>query len=495
MLWDEFISEKVQLKLKIFFYVMNNNEKSIEEILKELQISKRQFRALITELNEDIRNSCSTEEMAVEISEHIVVVYGNKNSFFHVYRKLRQYYLNSSPHFEILSLIVKKGEISVQNISECLNYSLSYCYQVIREINEKFKKLQVNIVITKENGHCLLSGNEIELRLLFYKLYLHTQPCKDWPRRTVSKEVIERYTDGDYEEFFSDSSFSVTYREELLFAIFEYRIKGGDVINDLPLDLQEIVQLMMGESSFEKKGQLCLKQEDSIVQESKGFELEIFNYLRNLLIAYPKDEIEMIGRRFVKHQENAIIKESIDLVEEIMSIVSFEKNNDEYYQFIYFTVLYYSAYKKLNFVMYQMPFSNYRKVESNLSTETILTVKEKVNIMLKAQQVNHSDRVTENLYLIFLSMYHKKKATKIKIYIEFSSISITEYILKNVISTLFNLNLLELVNNLDEADLIISDNTHLNLSDKHFLYFSSVYSENDWQKLFKEITLLLVKNY
>lgn len=88
-------------------------------------------------------------------------------------------------------------------------------------------------------------------------------------------------------------------------------------------------------------------------------------------------------------------------------------------------------------------------------------------------------------------LVEKQRKTSLKIGVFISETPLGDIIIKKRITQIFNNNLIEFIEDAKDADLIISDCTYFEESDQDFFFMNSILVPENWENLYKKISLLL----
>lgn len=464
---------KMQLqKLKILSK-MQSEKVDLLLLQQELNISKRQVKDTIKDLNEDI------EGISLIITEGIVT-FNEKiehSKYIEVTNNCRILYVTSSSFFQLMLFVLEKRSFSIVQAAQILSYSESYVYKLINKLKEFFNQVNAGFKLEKKNETILqLVGCESTIRLFHYLCVAVATKGNYWAFNTIDEDEIlkvQYYLNSDRYERLSPAGKN---KANYILAVYESALKNRQKITDLDKDV-----ISLGETiNKEREITLLLRYlKEEKMGSNKKLHIELIHlaFFANYFIEElrTKKEKIIIGEEIYNLKGNKIVKSCIKILDMLRS--EFEIQNDIYYLLLYNIS---SRVVVINH-LYLYKFMPLYKVPP-LGTDTEYFVEECVENGLTSYKNKPSFiKLKYSLTQVIMGYLTLILPTTQKVFVEFFHRPEYKSIIENAIEHNYNPSALKITEDYSEADVVISDTGGYH--NKHYFHFKDVFDQNSWFEL------------
>ncbi|MGC3749218.1 hypothetical protein ACPTKN_14395 [Enterococcus faecalis] len=482
MLPDEllviFLSKTQMQKIKII-YKLHFGILQISDLELHLNESRKKIKRIVESLNLDIEefNSLNGEVLGVSITKDKVSF--TENLADETYVKIKDYlqekYLLSSGLYKSLLFILEKRNFSILQLSQYISYSESYTYKLVNRVKDFFFVSNLGLTLSKRNETILiLEGEETTIRLLHCLLLIIVSVNNGWYIDTIKEKEIEyihSFVNSSKIQMLSPSNLK---RINIIIGVYESALKRGCKLSSCSTDVREIGRIINKEIEIPRYFNYIYKQkvgEVAYLRDELIHLAFIINYLTPELRSM-QEKIN-IGKELYNNKSNHIIKMCISLVNMIQKKYAMSKN-DSY-------LLVYSLCNRLivlhYFKLYKFAVPN----ELALKGKKQLFIKECICKSFKEYRKEPSyQEIIFNFHQIIVAYINFD--SPIKIYIEFQNKPEYKTTIKNILTSIYNPNILKVIEDYKLADIIISDSFSPKTNQKYF-YFHDVFDQVAWKRL------------
>lgn len=439
---------------------------SWEKIQTKIELSIRNIKKIILNLNDHIR----------EHNLIIKVCYGKEGIYIpnnpdkivitNSFEELKHQFFKNSIFYKAARIITDSKYCKICELSNKLNYSISYCYKLISTINNLFDDISLEIQFNIKKNTIYIEGELTDIILFRYFLYIISAENFN----TISEQNISKYVNS---ENLSNTSY---YKLKLLISIYYDSFMKYDNSIHLPEDVKEI-------SNNFKPSIFSPSQYMTTFDEIQN---DVLYFL--LLYAIPTivndyNKIKIARNLDKNFRDNKIVQNVSKVLDRIYEFRKYDENQ----YFITFYEILVKVIISLIFRVYRFDSklrdSDFPINEFNDTLSYILNTK-------IGHYFNGEEWEFLRKYLLHVIRPEVPLLVKrtLKVYIEFHINTLYIEILKNAISEIYNKNFLTFTENILESDLIISDYSpsYFGVSAK-VLLITDIYDNESWIKLSENI--------
>lgn len=478
--WEQFLLSKKQvLKLAIFSMLVKENTITISMIEQQFGITKRVAKSLLTELKEEITDVENDESFQLIHKDHMYylgpifdsVKYTNR------YYSIRTNYYQDSSVFLVMMYMLEKRKSSILKLSNELAFSQSYIYKLIDLLNDFFRSIDVKIEIGKNDNTIELIGAETEIRLLYYYSCIYGYSTFEWPIKSFSLEKVKRLQ--IFTNYMKDRnlSFNNITKRFLIDAIYLIAIEKGKKTERFDNASLEIFGILKEGIRIDELI-TYMKNNTSLTYEE--IENEICNLLFLINHIIPDyltiEEKIKLGKEFSELENNSLVELAKQAIEKIPEFSVATTENKNY--FIFELVVRAIVFKYFPMWKFSLEFN---KNEFPLKTQR-LAYKQLVEVFNDYLPEESLENYVRRIIEISTPFVLFKNGSSIKVYIEFTYKPHFKLILATTLLFSYKKNAIEVVQNIDEADIVISD-SYPNTKEAEYFYFSDIYVKQNWEEL------------
>ncbi|MFI3804967.1 helix-turn-helix domain-containing protein [Vagococcus fluvialis] len=478
--WERFLLSKKQvLKLEIFSMFVKENHITLLMVEEKFNITKRVAKSLLKELSEEINDVEGNETFQLIHRDHNYYIGPIFDSIIYsnTYYTIRTNYYQNSSLFLVMMYILEKRKSSVAEISNELVYSQSYSYKLVDSINEFLEDMEVQVTIQKNDNGIELVGVETEIRLMHYYCCIFGYSTFEWPFQSFTQskiEVLQNFTNYMRDRVFSKNS---KIKRSIIDSIYMMAIEKGKKTERFDDASLEIFSLL--KDGIQLKSLINYMKNNTSLNEH-DIEYELCNLLflvNHILPEYlTMEEKIILGAKFSELKNNKVVDlalKALDVLPEF-SFVSLESKNYFIFELVVraITFKYFSMWKfSLEFSMKEFPLEIQRESFNQLS--------EIYSEYLESDSLNYYVRRIVEISSPFVLF---KYGSSIKVYTEFTYKPHFKLILESTILFSYKENAIEIVHDINDADVVISD-SYPNVEDIEYFYFSDIYVKQNWEEL------------
>jgi hypothetical protein len=195
-MYREFISPSEEKKLEIFKLVCNTHGISLLKLSTLLQIPMKSLQKHIYFLNEDL-NQLSIDVTLTKNSYHQYFIEIDSTNTQPYYSQLIYYYLLNSPQYQLVQYLITHNHSSMNQMCLDLHVSQSHMYRLMKKVNQILETFHLSI-ITNEKNIIEVAGKEIDIRIFIYSFLTQSAPSnlEVLPQNTpVEAQKFKEYFD------------------------------------------------------------------------------------------------------------------------------------------------------------------------------------------------------------------------------------------------------------------------------------------------------------
>lgn len=473
---------KIQVQKLTIIYEMHSNKLQLFEIESFLNEPRKKIKRVVESLKLDISEYSRINKKRCSLIVEKEKVYFSPDlcdeEFVNLKSFLQEEYLRASGAYRGLLYILEKRCFSITKLAKHLSYSESYTYKIMKKIKEFLIVMDLEIFISKKNETILqLLGDEVSIRLLHYLTIHYVSANEKWWFHTIHKQRIDTEYSFMNSNRIKKLSKSNLQRVHIIFAIYEIAIKKGCLSKDLPNSVVHLGKIINKEKELSKYLN-DLNKKRAVKTNNLHVEVLQFASLLNYFTQElrTKEEKINIGKEIVNNESNEIAKPCISLLKQVCKKYTMSK--DIYY------ILAYQLCNRL-IVIHHL---NYFKFMKFNKCQVLKGETEKFICSIVEESLKEycSEESYQNLLLSFtqvvLSYLTLSSGESLKIYIEFHRNPECKVIIENILIYNYRKQVLRIVDDFNEADIVISD-TFIPGDKEKFFYFHDVFDRTAWYNL------------
>lgn len=476
---ENFLPKNLQRQINILFYTLGKKDTSAREVSDFFNISRRLVKRTISDINKQFEYYLDKQNYIVSTN------FGNTNinveyekTALHDVNLMKLLLLKDNIIFRLCILLVTFSSISRKEIKEKLFISDVYLDKLLHKLRKYLNKFDIRIGVSF--SHYSLTGNEINIRLFSYVCLSQTFKNLEWPFQDISLEdAIEYIENEDSLEVFRNTE-AQKYSLYYMYAIFRTRISSNNKIKQYKtVEEKDILSYICKDYSFNILHMLgCSKSSltaEGAIIESRYF--LFFVLISGSDILCEKDKLEL-GHYF-GNSEHPYCELAGNIMRKKAQFISTDEEEEQFKHAMYiFTMAITASFMMKgtvqNFIRLfsqdHLPYLdiNQAKVDKFWSKLPRIIMDEDQEFVIKR---------------ILYSAKFLKVSTGVKIFIEITKdISASQHI-RLKLKQLFNADTIRITDEIDEADVIVTDTFEKKeVLDKVF-YLDSINNQNAWDNL------------
>ncbi len=389
---ETFLSVNKNKKLLIVHHVIANNMMTITELEEKLDISAKQIKRYIREINDD-SFTLSNTIIFDKNGEDIYLLPMTKQESLALYNDLTHSYLNDSSLFQIILLLTTHDRLALPTILKELSMSRSFFYKQLKKLNVI---LAIHgLEIKTSNSIFYLSGKEIAIRLFSFHFMVECTKHGSWHFPYTTKTEIHHC----FPQLSSLLSATLKSNDKfyIFFAILQNRIKYHHYLID---DLN----IVSYTNAIEKEKELSVISFDNFKKyleaqqlfdtELQMLEFRYFIFFTHAYLSELYDESEIIF--FLENlEENSRKRKEYPFILEIITewAKKFHIPKDSYKDIKHFCILFMIASIDLKLTTKQaFPLHNLDiYTEHNIDTKLFTSLSDVIKNTIKQSQFLNSN--------------------------------------------------------------------------------------------------------
>lgn len=474
---EKILPKHSQRQIDILFYIFGKRETTVKEIADFFNLSIPLTKRTITNINEQFE------------SELNKVSFINSNNFGvvkidSIYKKYALTDINTfkltrlkdNALFNLCTSLLIHPTISRETLVKTLFISEIYLDKLIYKLRAYFKKFDITIDIS--SGIYKLSGNEKKIRIFSYIFLSQSFQNIEWPFDSIEIK--------DLEEIFNQKRFGhISYKTDIqkfsmfyLYAIFENRIKSGNIISDfVSLEDEEILTGIFDRldiSDYQEINRL------DIFSNPNTSEAELKIFLFFILISSP-DIISGYGKKVLGNYFIGLGGAYNKLTKKILNskLNKSKVQRNEYIEFFYTITI---ALITVNMVKNSI--GDFIRL---LASDHLQYLDLQDSIIEDFWEKNYIPELNKNQEFIIKRILYSfepiKKEVVIRIFLEMTKDLTSSQHIKLRLQRVFNSKNIHIVDSIDDADIIIVDTFESPQNNSKVFYLDSINNHTAWEHL------------
>lgn len=429
---------------------LSNKKKTVPDIQEQLTISKSSFNRYLNNLNHDLTLFFDEKLELVSDGYHLTLVNPTNQSNHNVFMATLKFYINQSTTFKILLMLSYQNPLEVETILNELHISYSYLNKLIKEINQYMWRTSVSL--TQRQKMLSLEGPELNVVVFIIGLKLAL-----W-RFDPTHDVLLEVTKGDYYYESTHLSHLNTLQTNRLAYVAQTILDQPLSGSKIDITDSEVNELLLILTSYKN----VIKAEGHPYSDT---ELLFLNLLTRILC--PKidslDDRIALAKLFLK-VSNSITKDALNLLDFIRTELfpKIQLDSDDYYHYVYQSIMSFLYLRLLDYNFTDLFTLQTDRVHGFYISDQPELNKIKQNLSLRIPFVSDKNKLifVQNHSLFTSGIYtalRETKATTLNLFIDFKYQISFELYLKKRLEQLFSKDIICYLDNINHADIIITD--------------------------------------
>nr|WP_202536427.1 helix-turn-helix domain-containing protein [Enterococcus faecalis] len=163
------MSKKTQKKLAVFLYLAKQTNLNLSSVAKTFDLSNKNLSIYLHEIQEDLAE-INESTLKIQINHGKISLHTSENDFLSHYFLLFNYYCLNSTDFILFQAIIKKENNSVWKVSQETNFSSSYIYKRLNNINKLLALYGISVHFSPSASK-VIKGTEFQVIYAFLDVY------------------------------------------------------------------------------------------------------------------------------------------------------------------------------------------------------------------------------------------------------------------------------------------------------------------------------------
>ncbi|HGF7175377.1 helix-turn-helix domain-containing protein [Enterococcus hirae] len=483
------LTDAKKKELLVFYTIVQTNKCSLRELSQVLSIPKRTIKEIIRKLNGTIFQQLSIPRFIYSTAKgELKLDSQHKDEKMAIFHYIKLFFLRESNRFNFLLLLFDSphSRVSKKILLEKLYISPSYLEKLTNQLNKSLKKFHLQI-ISRQNCY-ILKGDELSIRIYMYFFFSDAFQGIDWPLTNMKLSQV-KHTYLSNELLMTKKTSKIQEKVYLLVAIFLMRSAHHQLPDASLLESYETMKILTSTKDFsgELKKQLSQSLPESLVQnEVLYFNFLLCYFFPNLI---PEQQKTLFGYEFSKsnhslcRQVSFLIKK---IAESFPSISAGEKKYYYHYLIMMLTTFIFLFQEKIDyFHALYYPSENMKIDASDQRLKKIQMIIADTFTSQPSQNLLH-----EHLSRLIYTLLKSEENKKLAIHLQISKVFSGNYHIEKLLKNIFNHQFLQITENPEEADLIVTDWFDTQQQTADIFYLDPEREDELWLHLFHLIQRL-----
>lgn len=471
------------IELEIFQTISRNSTNiDISTLMTEFSLSRSSVKRHVEQLN-SILIKLNLEAKIVQDEKYYYCISNKslieeKNLFHHV----QLFLLENSPTFNLLQLLFNSPSMPKYDYFEKLNISETTFYKLVKHLNEFLNLFSVKIA--KRQEHFLLVGDEHHIRFLICAVFNEVYQNIKWPFQNKAVPQLKYYHSLNYSIQLAEKAPSIRIRNKILLTTLNIRTQNEFYTSAFDPLISNIMNIYINNNyNFNVNS---FTYADTRYEDSELLFSEILLRIFDYSIDDEQSKIT-IGEQLQK-VNNSLVSMCTELLQNFIYKFDILIDEDTHSKLMYYIVFHHVVILYFNFDLSSILKINtlYKEPLIDRADDAIKDVStfysqfiHKHNFpAFKTTETKKS--VSELLYFILQISYKKT----LNVYVHYMKDSIGTLLIATKINTIFNSSSITIVENISNADIIISDCIETSKNNSEYFFFDDIQNKKLWQELF-----------
>jgi hypothetical protein len=457
-----FLSHKKINKLTLLDYIHNHTKASVPELASVLSVSDRSIKTLIQELQHDILVKVQQNPLHFKNSFYFLDKF-TLEDYYHLRKQLELEYYTSSPLLQFFQELIEHRKMSIYDLAERISYSESHTYRLSRKLNDFFAASIFDLAIDEKDYTLELIGEEIEIRLLNYYFYLHIFGDLQWPFQSIPHDYSVVVAKEKDKFLIGNNSNANWTRFEIFITIWKNSMLNNNFIGAVSSDLLRLDEEFKQLIDFSELELFNLNRLSSHSANEKAFFHVLLIYLFPELVS-EADKVTLGKKFFEECHDVQMVQHASFLCKKVLQDYNLSQQN--FFSLLYETTVLGLLFQDAGLWKFDSLLTHY-EASSDFHYPQISDW-----IAASFGDV-FSDTVLFEfcyyLYQIITSYNLHQQAKQLMIYTGFFLYPEMKQIVDRTLTMFYAKHLITFTNNIQDAEIIISDIPHTQIDTPHFL--------------------------
>lgn len=494
-----FLKKKEQRKLLLLKHLLEQpTALNYGALLDQLNISLPVLKRDIQSINEDFKTI--KEFSTIEILSKEQTLYLRNLTPFNMpflIKKIRlNYYLNSI-HFQLFEYLFSNAKVSLASLAKELAISLPYLYKLLYLSNHFLASFDLYIDYSKKLDSILITGSKTNIRLFKTYFFWDITQGIHWLFTDLSSEEIFAYIPQEDIEYFLNLSAAKQSKYLQSIGTIHQLYPVDDYKLDLNNSFKETIMVFMNTNDFSYsldgllKNNFVLNDSDRLLNEQLllNYSLRVFSSFKDspimqTRIGYELEQIDNELINYCKKMRQALLATFPELKQ--FSTTNNIEEKSLYFLTLFFANVFYIRFNPANYSDYlethdqlilfdSDTFNQAKRFFDNFITTNPLTTTSEKSFLDSQKQI---------AYLLIYNIISHYKRSPIFICLYFSKNLFEEDFIRSELIKLLGKENVTIVENISEANIIISDFYEQPYQSNNYFYFDDITNKENWRKLY-----------
>lgn len=474
-------AKKFELFKKILF---SDNGLSIKQVVIDSGDAQSTLYRYIRQINDDLSQLFPKTPIYIDQTDTVFfILLPDSLNISHVIDTLCLSYVSVSPEYLILAAASAKNYDTLESLAQSISLSPSYTYKNLNKLNKYLSHFKVKIAFGGSSKTNNLYGSEVNVRFFLCYLYWNILRGLSWPFRK-SPDYFKHLPIPIQTKLAPSQLTRLRYFQNITY----WRVLSLQKKITLNEDFVSYLIILdaVNPTSFTLEFDNLLTSEELVVEQY------YFAFLSRFFIAdIDTKEMKVRAAQLFLASQLPLSQSCQQLLDLLRSTYSLTMNDEEYHTFYYHLML------ALLYIKYigndYKPFvegieslasldienQNFANIEKELRLFTINFFENDLFFDTKVASglINHMAN------LLFYIIDASKKNKPLKIFCQYSKNFYTVDEIKNSLSSIFSSSDISFTDNVQQADIVISDSYEGDIPNHNFFYFATPYDPQTWNSL------------
>lgn len=482
----ELFLSKIQIKKLHTLNMLNSGSISIKKLEKVFSLSPKKAKVFSRLFAEEV-NSYNLESNEYLTIVNDTIRFNNtleQYEYAKIINQTRETYVKNSSLYRFLLYILEKRKFTIQGITKDIFYSKSYTYKLLFKVKLLFSLLNLNLSLHKSDEYYLLEGEEIILRYLHYfSISIVSKGSNNFFNNNTRSRVTDFFLQKYSKSIHSLSPIGKA-RVNYFLNIFAISLNNKSYL--LPLE-SEVLELASNLGIYKKEINNMYYKESS--------EKDIFiNELISLIFVtsyftqelYNDSEKSEFGKKLLVFKNNPIVS----ICQNILQEISFKYPLDSFT----FNLLLYNLCNNFILIHYLKLYKFIYSIEDHYyGTVDIQFVENCISSYLDEYKSSQGySKIKNNFFQTIVSEI--AIVPRLVIYVEFFHQPEYKSFIHNTLKRIYNPDLIEITENYNKANIILSDTIGYDLNKKQYYYFKNIFDKDSWIRLSEYLNKIVINS-
>lgn len=475
---DYVIPDYLRREISVLFFIINKEQTTTKEIAESLQLTPRKVRDTLTIINKHFEEFHSISSFILIKNSGMIKINSEfkEHSVSSAY-SLKLQLLKNNATFNYTVLLLTRSSLNKDHILNELFISPSYLNILTQKLNEFFSSFDFRITVRE--GYYTLVGDEMNIRLFSYLYLQDSFHDLEWPFQDISLHSIRASVPEEILEESYKRSFTKNRSLYILYAILQTRIHS----NHRLVQPESLLTRTLFTIIFESFDAAVIFQKNSfgsLDDSTKNNEILYFNFLSHLFISdiIPIEEKIKLGKTFFE-SDHSYCTFSRDVLAASSVLINDKLSDQNRHLVLYYLTLFNAFYFLVGdtidcFAQLFIPPLSFR---SNVQNDYMNVIKKTVSIYTKDE--NHTKYLSSLLY----TLHTANIKTEVTIYLQLVKDYSASFYIENSLMNFFNKEHINITDNYEIADIVVTDTLVRSDSKKKVFYLNSIENDGRWDEL------------